>query len=139
MKNKLLKFLLKYEKYLAFVGWVIFIEVAFFQMLKVRGGFITNYGADIIAPLMLYYLIRTNRSILVRFLKHTPTTKQTLILILAPCLLWEISQKFDFSDTLLFFTKGTFDGWDIVAYTVTLSICYYIDLNILKFNQNNPL
>ena len=108
-------------------------------MLKVHAGFITNYGADIIAPLMLYYCVRTNKSLLLKLSKHAPTAKQTFILILVLCLFWEISQIFDFSDTILFFTKGTFDVWDIIAYTLTLSMCYCTDINILKINLNTEL
>jgi len=43
--------------------------------------------------------------------------------------LWEVSQKFDLSQTILFMNRGTFDLWDIVTFTLTLLICFYVDIN----------
>ncbi len=118
---------MKHEKTLAYAGWGIFALLGLLQMFKVRGGVITNYGADVIAPIMLYYATRTNKSLFSKIWKQGFNEKQTFLLIWSLCLAWEISQKFDFSGTILAITRGRFDPMDIMAYTLTLLICYYLD------------
>jgi hypothetical protein len=126
-KKVIQKFLFRYEKPLAYLGWIVFVVVALLQMWNVRGGFITNYGADSIAPIMLYYSARTNKTLLSKLVKRTPSGIQTFLTLWFLCMLWEILQKFDFSGTVLAITKGTFDPCDILTYTLTLLICYYLD------------
>jgi hypothetical protein len=134
-KKIIQKFLFRYEKPLAYLGWIVFVVVALLQMWKVRGGFITNYGADSIAPLMLYYSARTNKTLLTKLVKRTPSETQTFFTLWFLCVLWEIAQKFDFSGTVLAITRGTFDPWDILTYTLSLLICYYLDSTRFKTNQ----
>ncbi len=131
-KKVIQKILFRYEKPLAYLGWTVFIFVALFQIWKVRGGFITNYGADFIAPVMLYYSARTNKTLLSKLFKRTPNEIQTFLTLWLLCVLWEIAQKFDFSGTALTITKGTFDPWDILTYTLTLLICFYLDSTRIK-------
>jgi hypothetical protein len=134
--NKVLqKFLFRYEKPLAFLGWTVFVVVALLQMWNMRAGFISNYGADCIAPLMLYYSARTNKTLLSKLFKRTPNELQTFLTLWFLCVLWEISQKFDLSHTILFMTRGTFDPWDILTYTLTLLICFYMDITRIKAKQ----
>lgn len=122
MDNKVIQnFLLKYEKYLSYLGWLIFITIALLQIFSVKGGFITNYGADIIAPVMLYYWTRKGKGLFAKLYRNNLNEKQTLILIWILCLAWEIRQKFDL-------TTGVFDQWDILVYTLTLLLCYYLDI-----------
>ena len=131
-KEILQKFLVRYEKPLVYVGWIVFVVVALLQMWKVKGGFITNFGADIIAPAMLYYSARTNKTLLSKLFNRTLSEIQTFLALWLLCVLWEIVQKFDFSGTVLTITKGTFDPWDILTYTFTLLICFYLDSNRIK-------
>jgi hypothetical protein len=134
-KEIIQKFLFRYEKPLAYLGWIVFVVVALLQMWKERGGFITNYGADSIAPIMLYYSARTNKTLLSKLFKKTPNEIQTFLTLWFLCVLWEILQKFDLSQTILFMTRGTFDPWDIVTYTLTLLICLYLDITRIKTKQ----
>jgi hypothetical protein len=134
-EQALQKFLFRFEKPLAYLGWIVFIAVALLQMWNVRAGFISNYGADSIAPLMLYYSARTNKTLLSKLFKRTPSELQTLLTLWFLCVLWEIAQKFDLSGTVLIITKGTFDYWAILAYTLTLILCYYLDITLLRKNS----
>lgn len=118
-------FLFKNEKYLSYLGWLILILIAIMQELKIRGGFITNYGADIIAPIMLYYWTRTNRGLFAKLSKNGLNEIQTAILIWVLCLAWEIRQKFDLN-------TGVFDILDILTYSLTLLSCYYYDITRIK-------
>jgi hypothetical protein len=128
----MINFLIKYEKYLAYLGWLIFATVGLLQMFRVKGGFITNYGADIIAPAMLYYSIRINKTILNRIFKKGLNEIHTFILLWILCVGWETLQRFDLSGTIFFFAKGTFDYFDILAYTLTLLACLAISLKISR-------
>ena len=101
-------------------------------MIKVNGGIITNYGADIIAPVMLYYLSRKDKTVFSNFFKKGLNEKQAFILIWILCIAWEVLQKFDLSGTPLVITRGTFDPMDILVYTLTLLICYYFDVTRIQ-------
>ncbi len=118
-------FLFKNEKYLSYLGWLIFMLIAIMQYLMIRGGFITNYGADIIAPIMLYYWTRTNRGLFANLSKNRLNEIQTTTLIWFLCLAWEIRQKFDLN-------TGIFDIYDILTYVLTLLTCYYYDITRIK-------
>ena len=137
LKRKLLTLVLVHQHNIIYLAWAIFVTVGALQMCKVRGGFITNYGADIIAPIMVYYGIRTNKTILSRFLRKGTNPIQTLVIVWTFCIVWEICQKFDLSGTVLVITRGTFDIWDIVVYSATLVICYYFDISLLKLKREN--
>jgi hypothetical protein len=130
-KNRLVqKFLLKYEQYLAATGWFIFASIGLLEMFRIKAGFITNYGADIIAPVMLYYSTRSGKTILSGIFKEGLNEIQAFILIWSLCIIWETLQKFDLSGTPLAITRGTFDPLDIVAYTLTLLACYNLDKSL---------
>ena len=58
-----------YERYLVYFGWVVFGLVGLLQMFEAKAGFVPNYGADIIAPVMLYYSTRSRKTILSKHLK----------------------------------------------------------------------
>jgi hypothetical protein len=120
-------FLSKNEKYLVYFGWTVFVTVGLLQMFRVKAGFITDYGADLIAPVMLYYSTRSGKTILSGIFKKRLNEIQTFILIWSLCIIWETLQKFDLSGTPLVITRGTFDPLDIVAYTLTLLVCYNLD------------
>jgi hypothetical protein len=127
-KNGLVKkFLLNYEQSLVYAGWGIFAAIGLLQMFKVGVGFVTSYGADIITPAILYYSTRSRKTILSKILVTGLNAVQTFLLILSLCIIWEALQNFDFSGTVLAITRGAFDPLDIVAYTLTLLVCYYID------------
>jgi hypothetical protein len=115
-----------------YLGWFIFILVGLLQMFKVKGGIITNYVADIIAPVMLYYSSRKNKTVLSKLFKQGLNEKQAFLLIWILCIAWELLQKFDLSGTPLTITRGTFDLMDILVYTLTLLICYYFDVTRIQ-------
>jgi len=135
-KRRIQIFLMKNEKFLAYAGWTIFAIVGLLQMNKVRGGFLTNYGADIIAPIRLYYSSRVNKSLLSKLFRNGLNEKQTFVLIFFLCTAWEVMQSSDLSGTVLFITKGYFDILDIIAYFFTLLVCLYFDITRVNKGYN---
>ena len=91
--RKVVQYLLsQHEKYFVFLGWALFILIGLLQIYKIKGGFITNYGADIIAPVMLYYTTRTKKTFLSELKKEGLNEKQTFTLLWFLCAGWEILQ-----------------------------------------------
>jgi hypothetical protein len=131
------KILLNYEKYLVSLGWGIFAAIGLLQMFKVKGGFVASYGADIIAPAMLYHSTRSRKTILSKIIKKGPNEIQTFILIWSLCIIWETLQEFDLSGTPLAITRGTFDTRDKLAYTLTLVVCYYLDKSLADLHRKS--
>jgi hypothetical protein len=136
--NILNRFLTGHEKTLVAITWAIFISIGLLQMFRIREGFITNYGADIVCTGLLYYLTRTNKTVLKRVTKTPPTEIQTAVGLLACCFIWEFLQKFNMSGSAFFFTRGTFDPMDLLAYSVTILICYYLDATRIRSEDNKP-
>ena len=99
--------------------------------LGLNGGFITNYGADFLAPPILYFSFREgyHRPRSGRVWRLGPVA--SLLTVLGGCTTWEWSQRFDFSGTPLAITAGTFDPFDLLAYAVGLLACYYVDVRWL--------
>jgi hypothetical protein len=99
---------------------------AILDMNHIRGGFLTNYGADLTLPPWLYIVIRSldnpkRASWLRRYLGRTPELA-TGVLFLASAAT-EISQYF--WPKGLF--PGSFDLLDILAYATGLAVCYICD------------
>lgn len=93
-------------------------------MFSVDGGFLTNYGADLLAPPYLYLAFRGGRR------RWRPLTAFSVVL--GGCVLWEWLQRYDLLGTPLAISRGRFDPYDLAAYTVGLLICYAVDLRWLR-------
>jgi hypothetical protein len=111
----------KFMSYVLFSGVII---TGALNMLEVRGGFATNYLADIIIPPLLY--INTVKLLAKRFkvlayLSEKPLL--TAILIFAGSTFTEICQ--------IFWPRGIFSGyfdpWDIAAFSSGLIVVYTVD------------
>jgi len=100
------------------------------QMYRVNAGLLTNYGADLFAPPYLYLVLRGGR------LHSRPFV--ALATVLGGCFLWEWMQRYDFSGTPLAITRGSFDPFDLLAYTVGLVVIYVIDIRWLQPRQVIP-
>lgn len=97
--------------------------IAFFQVSKLNLGIITSYGADVFAPMLLYYLIRRNIGSIAILFNRPVSAKQAYLIIFGACLAWEMKQYIN-PET------GIFDFFDILAYGLSLTICYIFDTSI---------
>ena len=117
---------------------VAFVGIGGMQMLGINGGLITSYGADLLAPPILYFAFREGyrmpRSR--RIWRLTPMA--SLLAVLSGCAAWEWSQRFDFTGTPLAITAGVFDPIDLLAYMLGLVACYTIDRRWLLPNNITP-
>ena len=108
---------------------VLVMWVGTMQSQNVNGGWVTNYGADIIGPISFWWCTRRTIFASVKF-----GAEIAILVQLVGCFVWEFCQRFDLSNTVLFFTKGTFDPLDLVTYSATLMACYSLD-KYLQFRQ----
>jgi len=109
--------------YALLVAWL---GCAVLVMNRVRGGFLTNYGADVTQPAWLYIVARGlsdpgRRTRVQRWFGTTP--ERTAAVIFLASVLTEVSQRY--WPAGLF--RGRFDPLDIVAYAVGVGTCYAID------------
>ncbi|MEO5815622.1 MAG: hypothetical protein ABIT20_10120 [Gemmatimonadaceae bacterium] len=106
---------------------VAFIGTAALNMLRVRGGFLTNHTADLVVPAWLYVAARGlysshGRTTLVqRTIGATPEIAAVTLFVASA--LTEVSQYF--WPTGIF--RGRFDPLDILAYACGLVACYAAD------------
>jgi len=114
------------------VAWGAFIGIGALQMAHVRGGFVTNYGADVVCPALLYVLARRGTMIPFNLLRLRPQPAVAAACILIPCVVWEILQRNDVSRTPLAFTRGHFDPFDLVAYTVGVAAMFLLDIRSMR-------
>ena len=106
--------------------WATFLLAAVLNMLRVRGGFLTNYLSDVAVPALLYVVSRglasNKRRLphlpLMRWIGRTPEGAALSFFLASSAT--ELSQVF--WPTGLF--AGRFDPWDIVAYGAGLLACY---------------
>jgi|GEM_PF-2090561 len=108
-------------------GFTVAIFAVALQMGGVRGGFLTNYLADIAGPIWMYGALRLRATLLNRIYKPTPSPVFTALFVFLVGTVWEICQAFDLSGTILAITRGRFDPFDIVAYGVSLAACVAVD------------
>ncbi len=119
----------KVSYWILFACWVL---GAALDMMHVRGGFLTNYLADLTFPPWYYIVIRGLSSgkdrvpRLLRWFGQSP--ERTAISIFLVGAATEISQLY--WPRGLF--KGTYDTWDIVAYALGLAICYSIERDQIR-------
>ena len=111
----------KFMSYVLFSGVII---TGALNMLEVRGGFATNYLADIIIPPLLYIntvKLPAKRFKVLAYLSEKPLL--TAILIFAGSTFTEICQ--------IFWPRGIFSGyfdpWDIAAFSSGLIVVYTVD------------
>jgi len=101
----------------------VFVGIGGLQMYRINAGFLTNYGADLLAPPYLYLMLRGGRLRL--------GALAALTVVLGGCFLWEWMQRHDFGGTPLAITRGRFDPFDLLAYTVGLLLIYIVDVRWL--------
>src|SRR5262249_34101508 len=100
--------------------WALFVLIGVLQMKGVRAGFLTGYGADVVAPALLYVVTREGKSLL-RFMALRPgRTVRVAAGVFALSVAWEICQK-------LHWIPGVFDPLDIGAYGVGVLVPFAID------------
>ena len=107
--------------------FVVFLGTGILNMLHVRGGFLTNHTADLVAPAWLYVASRglhsahAPRTLVQRTLGRTP--ERAAIGLFLASTLTEICQ--------FYWPRGVFSGrydvLDILAYAVGLASCYIAD------------
>ena len=102
----------------------VFVGIGGLQMYGVNAGFLTNYGADLFAPPYMYLMFRGGR------LRLRSLT--ALATVLGGCFLWEWMQRYDLAGTPLSITRGRFDPFDLLAYTVGLLAIYVVDVRWLR-------
>jgi hypothetical protein len=88
------------------------------QMFHVRGGVVTDYGADVFGTAWFYAMFRQGRNVLWPGRRLSAGT--AAMLVLAGCVASELAQR-----SSLF--PGVFDPLDLVAYAVTLAALYAVD------------
>lgn len=102
-------------------------------MAHVRGGFLTNYLADLTGPAFLYIVLRglwTNREVkrLAIFIWLGATPERSGIFLFLASTLTEVSSYYWPHGPF----PGTFDTLDILAYGLGILACYIVD-------RRNPL
>ena len=116
-------------------GWTIaywtltvcFVVAVALNMLRVRGGFLTNYLADLAAPAWFYIVIRglapRRRKLppVMQWLGRTPERAVSIVFLAGVVTEW--SSRYWPQGVF----AGRYDPWDIVAYGLGLSICYVCD------------
>ena len=116
-------------------GWLVlywtlsvaFLVTAALNMLRLRGGFLTNHAADLVVPAWMYvasrglHSTRGRQTFIQCTLGRTPE-RAAQVLFLASTLT-EVSQYY--APRGLF--PGRFDALDILSYAVGLAVCYVLD------------
>lgn len=107
-------------------------------MARIRGGFLTNYLSDLAFPAWFYIYVRglsTTDGKLPRLLifKEWFGVKpgRAIASILVVGIITEV-KTFYWPTGII---TGTFDYWDIVAYTIGLLVCYYFDLRQIRLGM----
>lgn len=121
-----------------YTSFIISISIGAMQAYRVKGGILTNYGADFFGPAWFYWTQRVSKpGRLYRAIISKEALKplQLAVLVFSLCLVWEICQLFDWSGTILAITRGRFDWLDICAYAASLGICYFMDKRLERNDQ----
>jgi hypothetical protein len=108
----------------------VFVGIGGLQMYRVDAGLLTDYGADLFAPPYLYVMARQGR------LRLRSLT--ALSVVLGGCYLWEWMQRYDLGGTPFAITRGRFDPFDLLAYTLGLLIAYGADVLWLRRRRIPP-
>jgi hypothetical protein len=102
----------------------VFVGIGGLQMYRVNAGFLTNHGADLLAPPYLYLASRAGRWRL--------GSIGAFSAVLGACALWEWLQRYDLGGTPLAITRGRFDPVDLLAYLVGMVAVYVLDVMWLR-------
>jgi hypothetical protein len=115
------------------LAWLPALAVGALQMVHVRAGALTDYGADFFGPIALYASTRSHGSILRWvFSKGAPSAPLSAVIVLAGCVAWEFCQLFDLSGTPLAITKGHFDPGDLAAYAIGVATAFATEKAYLR-------
>ena len=90
------------------------------QASQSSSGFLTNYGADLVGPVTLLWPLRRTL-----FQDQRRGSAIAAAVVLVGCFLWEFSQLRD--GGALGVTAGTFDPWDLAAYTASVAAGLFAD------------
>jgi len=82
------------------------------QMYRVRGGFVTNYGADLLGTVWLYAMTRLGWTIVQR--GRATSGGAAALIVFAMCTLSEFAQRSRFF-------PGHYDPYDILAFGVAVA------------------
>jgi hypothetical protein len=126
-------------RYWGIASWVLlaaWVCCAALVMNRVRGGFVTNYGADLTQPAWLYIVVRElprpgANSVLHRIIGSRPETAALVIFVAGT--LTEVSQLY--WPAGLF--SGRFDPYDLVAFASGISACYIVDKYLIAYPGND--
>jgi hypothetical protein len=88
------------------------------QMYHVRGGILTDYGADAFGAAWVYASVRLGGTIIQRGRAAGAARSACMVFVL--CLAWEIGQR-------AHLVPGRYDPYDIVTYAVSVVACWGID------------
>lgn len=91
------------------------------QMFHIRGGFMTNYGADLVGTAWLYAMFRQGRTVIRPGRVMSPG--RTTAFIFIACAASELAQK-------LRLFPGVFDPLDFFAYAASVLACYALDRRV---------
>jgi hypothetical protein len=97
--------------------------IGYLQSHHINAGFLTSYGADIIGPIWAYSGLRQLKIIK----RDRPSPEFAAIFVFVACFLWEWSQRYDMSGTVLGITGGVFDPYDVLSYAGSLLGAYVVD------------
>ena len=107
--------------------WVAFVATAALNMLRVRVGFFTNYAADLVAPALLYVMLRglaeveCRPTLLRRWFGGTPERAGVVLFLESAAT--DLCQRH--------WPKGVFSGrydpLDIAAFGAGIAVCYAFD------------
>jgi hypothetical protein len=104
------------------------LAVGALQMYRVRGGVVTDYGADVFGTAWVYATIRLGRSVIQR--GRTTSAERAASVVFVLCVLWELGQRAHLA-------PGRYDPYDIVTYAATAVACWLID-RLAPFTDHHP-
>lgn len=105
-------------RYFYTASMLIALGIGALQMYRVRGGIITNYGADLFGTAWLYAMFRQGKALGQRGRVLRP--EMAALLVFVGCAGSEFAQKFHL-------IPGTYDPLDLLAYAFSVVVCYGID------------
>ncbi len=110
----------KFKRAETILLWLLFVAIGALQSRHMHLGVITDYGADVVCPAVLYVTARQGKSLL-RYVGLSPDRPERIAAgVFVLCVGWEIGQKFHW-------IPGVYDPMDIVAYAVGVGVPYLID------------
>ena len=94
------------------------LSIGVLQMNRIRGGLITDYGADLFGTVWLYAMFRQGRTIFQR--GRRLSAGNAAVLVFLGCAASEFAQK-------LHWLPGVYDAFDILAYALAVAGCFALD------------